>query len=620
MNDDPKTIAPAWGRRALVLAFCFQCSAFSQPIAVQFSTRDFTGMAAARRITITPSGETLLQTDGTNLITGGPLALPIAPGGGGATTNLWPGKYTVTLEGIPKSWRITVTTNYGLGPVPAVWFAADLVTYVGTNAAIGVTEILPGSSNVHLSPSFGTGIVTLSVDEPGAITHATTADTANAVSGSVSNTFDLAGAGAAAASDATNGLTSWLLQSKIGPSVYDLYGAAAAAAQDATNGLTQSLGSPSGGNASAVIAGTNGIRVDTNGAAFTVSVSGAVAQAAHATNADTATYAASAGSASSASTATYAASAATAASVPWSALPAPVLTNAAAFDAASAARNATNPLPALINAGISNYSFPTYFSAFDLPVLGWFNNGPGVLGNLSYHPSTGILGAAGGFTGVALTGTNSLGTNTLSGDGLHDMAGTSRLTLLSWLSQLNDPNGRELIGSGAGLTSMVIGDGLPITFGSPVASVTATGVFYGSFSGVGVGLSNFNGSTIQAGTVNSNAFDAPTKSLVSNSGSAVTNNLPWIPSPSILLASAAAGAYQVLVMNYNANLTPTNATVLWPDGTYGVWTATNLNATWLTADGYTLTYTNTGKLIAQPTVLRDQNGNITNSPALLIAP
>ena len=73
------------------------------------------------------------------------------------------------------------------------------------------------------------------------------------------------------------------------------------------------------------------------------------------------------------------------------------------FDLAGAAQNATNPMPAMIRSNILNYSFPTYFSDFDLPVLGWFNNGPGVLGNLSYHPSTGTLTAQGAVTAGALS-------------------------------------------------------------------------------------------------------------------------------------------------------------------------------------------------------------------------
>jgi len=111
-----------------------------------------------------------------------------------------------------------------------------------------------------------------------------------------------------------------------------------------------------------------------------------------------------------------------------------------------------------------------------------------------------------------------------------------------------------------------------------------------------------------------------TYTFTNSIGPTVGTNTSWTGSKTMLIAAVAAGEYQMLATEYNATLTPTNALVLWPDGTYGIWTATNISATWLTADGYMLTYTNTGELIAQPTVLRDQNGNVTNSPALLIYP
>ena len=116
-----------------------------------------------------------------------------------------------------------------------------------------------------------------------------------------------------------------------------------------------------------------------------------------------------------------------------------------------------------------------------------------------------------------------------------------------------------------------------------------------------------------------NAAGVSLAGTFSGSGAGLTN-IAWNNSRSGLLATAAAGAYTAVRTRYNANGTPTNATILWPDGTYGVWMATNINPTWLTADGYTLTYTNRGETIAQPTMLRDENGNVTNAPVLVIAP
>ena len=79
---------------------------------------------------------------------------------------------------------------------------------------------------------------------------------------------------------------------------------------------------------------------------------------------------------------------------------------------------------------------------------------------------------------------------------------------------LYNPAGHVLIQSGADGSSIVVGTGYPVTFASPIASVTGTGGFFGTFSGAGLGLSNLNGSTLVAGTVNSNAFDAATKVAV----------------------------------------------------------------------------------------------------------
>ena len=117
---------------------------FSQPVNVQFSTLSLAGTPAARTITLTPSAQTLLQTDGTNIITGPPLVLPATAAG--VATNLWPGAYTVTIQGIPKSWPLLVTTNFGLGaitPIPAVWFTTNLA-WPGTNFQTSMTITVYG--------------------------------------------------------------------------------------------------------------------------------------------------------------------------------------------------------------------------------------------------------------------------------------------------------------------------------------------------------------------------------------------------------------------------------------------------------------------------------------------
>jgi len=112
-------------------------TATAQPVAVHFSSLGLGGGPSARQITITPSALTALQTDGTNIITGGPIVLP--PIAGGVTTNLWCGIYTVAMQGISVTWPMTVTTNFGPGPVPAVWFTTNLV-WGGTNFGVGVSN------------------------------------------------------------------------------------------------------------------------------------------------------------------------------------------------------------------------------------------------------------------------------------------------------------------------------------------------------------------------------------------------------------------------------------------------------------------------------------------------
>jgi hypothetical protein len=65
----------------------------------------------------------------------------------------------------------------------------------------------------------------------------------------------------------------------------------------------------------------------------------------------------------------------------------------------------------------------------------------------------------------------------------------------------------------------------------------------------------------------------------------------------------------------------TSFTARWPDGTSGTFTATTINATWLTVDAWTLTYQGaTTKTVTQPAVTRDPTtGAVTDQPALTVA-
>lgn len=148
------------------LSLLLAMAAMGQTVPVQFSVKSFTGPAGLPlndlgcQITVTPAPETLLQTDGTNVITGQPLILPYVPGG--TITNLWPGNYRVTISGIAKAWKIAVPQGSTNGPVIAAQLATGLTTYTYTNLPPGVWSLTAGSSNVHVNSAVGA--VTISVD------------------------------------------------------------------------------------------------------------------------------------------------------------------------------------------------------------------------------------------------------------------------------------------------------------------------------------------------------------------------------------------------------------------------------------------------------------------------
>lgn len=87
-----------------------------------------------------------------------------------------------------------------------------------------------------------------------------------------------------------------------------------------------------------------------------------------------------------------------------------------------------------------------------------------------------------------------------------------------------------------------------------------------------------------------------------------------------LKAWANAGAYSISSATIDSDGVITTATVTWPDGSAGTFTRTTKNTTFLTIDAYTVTHTDSGKTVTQPTMTRDSNGNVTAQPALTITP
>ena len=65
---------------------------------------------------------------------------------------------------------------------------------------------------------------------------------------------------------------------------------------------------------------------------------------------------------------------------------------------------------------------------------------------------------------------------------------------------------------------------------------------------------------------------------------------------------------------------PTSASIKWPDGTVGVYSGTASTEFPGAIDAYTVTYAGAPTItITQPSVTRNADGEVTNSPALIIA-
>lgn len=63
----------------------------------------------------------------------------------------------------------------------------------------------------------------------------------------------------------------------------------------------------------------------------------------------------------------------------------------------------------------------------------------------------------------------------------------------------------------------------------------------------------------------------------------------------------------------------TTMTVVWPDDSPGVYTATDYNATHEVYDGFTITHTASGQTVTQAAVTRNTDGAIINKPILTVA-
>jgi len=87
-----------------------------------------------------------------------PAGIQLKTVNGSTTTNLIPNDYTVTIAGVPGSWRISVSdTNVALNAA----LIGNLTTYTFNAAPPFVQQLLAGP-NITLSPTNGKGVVTVS--------------------------------------------------------------------------------------------------------------------------------------------------------------------------------------------------------------------------------------------------------------------------------------------------------------------------------------------------------------------------------------------------------------------------------------------------------------------------
>jgi hypothetical protein len=86
-----------------------------------------------------------------------------------------------------------------------------------------------------------------------------------------------------------------------------------------------------------------------------------------------------------------------------------------------------------------------------------------------------------------------------------------------------------------------------------------------------------------------------------------------------LLSWFRTGNYQLLAPQRDSDRFVTNAAVLWPDHTYGVFTVLEMNPNPNKAvNSFSFTYTNLGKTIIQPPVQRNADGDVTNIQEIII--
>lgn len=100
-----------------------------------------------------------------------------------------------------------------------------------------------------------------------------------------------------------------------------------------------------------------------------------------------------------------------------------------------------------------------------------------------------------------------------------------------------------------------------------------------------------------------------------------TNTVIVSPDATAIETWVAAGAFDMVSITYDATYTSviSTASVVWPDGSVGTFTTTDINETWEAIDAFTVTHSGSGKTVTQAAVTRNASGLVTAKPALSIA-
>lgn len=79
------------------------------------------------------------------------------------------------------------------------------------------------------------------------------------------------------------------------------------------------------------------------------------------------------------------------------------------------------------------------------------------------------------------------------------------------------------------------------------------------------------------------------------------------------------GDYEATSITRDSDGVVSSADVVWPDGSAGTYTMTTKNSTWICADAFTLSHTDSSKTVEQAAVTRNSDGEVTTKPALTVA-